>query len=85
MPDFTQIFTMEVLAMNNIRRQELRRIAATMKSLSADLAAVLLIQVCLGPPPPPRGRGGLGARSGTTGLVKGGPVLMRKKKKRRKA
>lgn len=26
--------------MNNIRRQELRRIAATMKSLSADLAAV---------------------------------------------
>ena len=26
--------------MNNIRRQELRRIAAAMKSLSADLAAV---------------------------------------------
>ena len=26
--------------MNNIRRQELRRIAATIKSLSADLAAV---------------------------------------------
>ena len=40
MPDFTQIFTMDVLTMNNIRRQELRRIAAAMKSLSADLAAV---------------------------------------------
>lgn len=40
MPDFTKIFTMEVLTMNNIRCQELRRIAAAMKSLSADLAAV---------------------------------------------